>query len=107
MNRPATPPTLAQVPGRQVRHLDREPGQPAEVATVVAGFRIEKGIPIPSSRNLRDNIAAAMAALEVGDSFLVPQASAKSSIYKAGELLRPKRFFARQTAQGFRIWRSE
>ena len=96
---------MADIASRRVNHLDREPGQAAEV--IVAGFQIEKGIPMPADRRLSQKIGAVMAVLDVGDSFRLPNQSAKSSAYAAAKKLAPKRFVIGERDGGLRVWRTE
>jgi hypothetical protein len=68
-------------------------------------YAIEKGVPIPGRD--RGAFMPAAKAMEVGDSFVIPE-DIKSGPIAAGNLnraLAPKRFVSRKVDGGFRIWR--
>jgi hypothetical protein len=55
---------------RAVRLLDRRPGQPADDARTVAGYVIERGVPIPRAKQDRSALREAIEALAVGESLV-------------------------------------
>jgi hypothetical protein len=68
-------------------------------------YAIEKGVPIPGSD--RGAFMPAAKAMEVGDSFVIPE-DVKSGPIAAGNLnkaLAPKRFVSRKVDGGHRVWR--
>ena len=74
-------------------------------------INIEKGVPIPSARrsHQKDWIVQAVGAMSVGDSFLCDFRPNKRGCYALASVLtarlKPKRFAARKTEKGIRIWR--
>jgi hypothetical protein len=91
---------------RTVRLLDRRPGQPADDARTVAGYVIEKGVPLPKARDHTARQKEALLALAVGDSIVFPDQAkdARAALRKS----HPEREFTRRRVKGStgqRIWR--
>lgn len=75
-------------------------------------IRIQCGIPIPKTkprgRNGKRKAVYPWLLMEVGDSFLFPQAlgrAAHSAVYQAS--LGDRKFVTRKTDEGYRCWRVE
>lgn len=66
--------------------------------------KIQKAIPIPPARH-RSGICKAMREMAVGDSFLHPTAKTSSAASNWFTYLKPRKFTARMTGEGVRIWR--
>ncbi len=125
------PTSIKKVPGRLVSPLEeREFRQQSERAAAgvagiappqddpetrtVAGFVIERDRPVPrrTSEHLA-RVAEAMAALKVGDSFLIPGIKSKSTITTARKVntsngkAKGFKFTSQVNSAGLRIWRTE
>lgn len=86
---------------REVRLLDRKPGEPAKETKIVEGIRIDKNIPIPEKKIYPARIDAALAALEVGESFEHTKRTKSRPEKHAG-----KKFTQRKLGPDrYRIWR--
>lgn len=96
-----TPPAVT----RSINLGDREPGEPPIVR--VGGFKIDQGIAVPPRRTRGSLVGDAMAALEVGESFLIPGAQKPSAMYTQKKHMPGRAFVARVTSAGVRIWRCE
>lgn len=67
-------------------------------------IKIEKNIPVPTMR--KSGLTASMAAMEVGDSFLIDKLS-RTLIYPTGRRLLPKKFSVRTVSDTeLRVWRT-
>lgn len=64
-------------------------------------IRIEKGVPMPARGS---GFRAAMRALKVGDSFLVPEGMMRQNIYFAARAAEID-VAVRTTDEGLRVWR--
>lgn len=88
---------------RTIRHLDREPGQRAQVE--VAGFVIESDVPPPIERGRGNPIRQAMESLQVGQSFLIPGARKTAPVLGIAKLVQGRKFRTRTLSTGVRVWR--
>lgn len=75
-------------------------------------FPAEDGIPIPPARRgkakfSRRPMVASLRALNVGQSFFVPQIDAARIVTAAVMYVKPKRFTTRAVEGGIRVWRIE
>ena len=89
--------------------VDLNPAFPAESypvhqGRVVAGFAIEKNIPVVPAKRKRSRIGEALFALRVGESFFIPD---KEAFQVSGHFKRhePKKFCSRTERGGCRVWR--
>lgn len=91
---------------RTVRLLDRAPGQRADDARTVAGYVIERGVPVPSSRSNRSELRAAIAALGVGESLVAD--TVPHDILTRQRLEHPDRGYTQRKLKtgGWRVWRT-
>lgn len=86
---------------REVRLLDRRPGEPVNEAKIVEGVRIETGVPIPTRHQPMGRLRAIMLALEVGESFVWPSRARIDSRIDRG-----RQFHSRKLPDGrYRVWR--
>jgi len=90
---------------RTVRLLDRQPGKPADDSRTVAGFVIERGVPMPESYGLIPRQRAALLALAVGESivFINYANDPRRTLRKT----HPERAYSHRKLKtgGYRIWR--
>lgn len=95
---------------REIRALDRRPGEPGYEVRIVAGVAIEKGVPLPKGPGCGPQWLEALLALEVGESFV---SMSKSCIWSK-RAKQTNRLFACQTLSDedatklrgkYRIWR--
>lgn len=73
-------------------------------------FDLEKNIPLPKISRAGHNSKYPFSIMEVGDSFFVPEKTAKaftSTVAAAGKRLGDRRFACRTVEGGVRVWRIE
>lgn len=90
--------------GRVIRLLDRAPGKPP--VNEIAGFAIDKDVPVPFGRGSNSRIRIAMDGLLVSESVLFPPPVKRGSINHIGRGLAPKQFTVSAVEGGLRCWRT-
>ena len=73
----------------------------------MASISIDKAVPMPEPRGGRSPVWVALATMEVGDSFLLPEKKYRNGSLTglANRRFRPKRFSQRAEGETWRIWR--
>jgi hypothetical protein len=73
----------------------------------MAEIKIDKGAPMPKGVRTVENYKYPWAEMEVGDSFLAPKHLKyfKNLVSHPNKRYAPRRFTARKTPEGYRIWR--